>query len=166
MLLKSLALLTKTLRCRLKKECKAFSYEWMLTNPDEYQAAFNSDSGMEKQNLIGLVNQAIDSNLGAVSGLWGKAGIGRVSGEGLATKALIDQIKNSLTLEARQKLKGQGQISDAETAMLANSVSKLIPGMPQEALKKELGEIKNILEGKFRYDESGYQKQPLSSFIQ
>jgi len=127
------------------------SYEWMLNNPDKFGSAFDTGSGAEKQNLIGLVDTAIGSNLGAVSGPLAAFGISTKWGEGLNTKALIDQIKGSLTLEAREKLKGQGQISDAETQMLANSVSKLQYGMTEAALKKELGEIKNVLEGKYRY---------------
>lgn len=127
------------------------SYEWMLNNPDKFGSAFESGNVAEKQNLIGLVNQALTTNLGPVSGIGGAFGITTKFGEGLNTKALIDQIKGSLTLEAREKLKGQGQISDDETQMLANSVSKLQYGMTEAALKKELREIKNVLEGKYRY---------------
>ena len=127
------------------------SYEWMLNNPDKFGSAFESGNVAEKQNLIGLVDQALTTNLGPVSGIGGAFGITTKFGEGLNTKALIDQIKGSLTLEAREKLKGQGQISDAETQMLANSVSKLQYGMTEDALKRELGEIKNVLEGKYRY---------------
>ena len=127
------------------------SYEWMLNNPDKFGSAFESGNVAEKQNLIGLVDQALTTNLGPLTGPLGAFGITTKFGEGLNTKALIDQIKGSLTLEAREKLKGQGQISDAETQMLANSVSKLQYGMTEAALKKELGEIKNILEGKYRY---------------
>lgn len=128
------------------------SYEWMLNNPDKFGSAFDSGNVAEKQNLIGLVDQALTTNLGPLTGPLGAFGITTKFGEGLNTKALIDQIKGSLTLEAREKLKGQGQISDAETQMLANSVSKLQYGMTEAALKKELREIKNILEGKSRYE--------------
>jgi hypothetical protein len=129
-------------------------YEWMINNRDKYDQSFVNQGQVnaQKQDLLSLVNQAKNSDLGVLSGAWGKSGIGTLWGSGLETKALIDQIKNKLTVEAREKLRGQGQISDKETEMLANSVSKLQPGMTQEGLKAELLEIENILNGKYRYD--------------
>ena len=128
------------------------SYEWMLNNPDEYKAAFDSKTGAEKQNLISLVDTALSTDLGSISGLWGRSGLGRISGEGLETQALIDQIQAGLNVDAREKLRGQGTITEGEQTMLANSVAKLRYGMSEAALKKELREIKNILEGKSRYE--------------
>lgn len=127
------------------------SYEWMLNNPDKFESAFESGNVAEKQNLIGLVDTALSTDLGSISGLWGRSGLGRISGKGLETQALIDQIQAGLNVDAREKLRGQGTITEGEQTMLANSVAKLRYGMSEAALKKELREIKNVLEGKYRY---------------
>jgi hypothetical protein len=152
-------------------------YEWMVNNPDKYSQSFqlNQTNSAEKQDLIGLVDKALQTELGAYAGLGGRTGLTTYAGQGLVTKALIDQIKNKLTVEARAKLKGSGQISDKETEMLANSVSKLQPGMPLEALKKELQEIKNVLEGSNRYSDpndmvtqlrsSGFSDQEIQEYL-
>jgi len=142
-------------------------YEWMVNNRDKYDQSFVNQGQVDaqKQDLLSLVKNAASGDLGVISGAWGRSGLGTLWGEGLETKNLVDQIKNKLTVEAREKLRGQGQISDKETEMLANSVAKLQPGMTEAGLKKELQEIQNILEGKYRYADAGSQLPPLQSFI-
>jgi len=148
-------------------------FDYVVKNMDFFKEAypdmFGGDQTMaataEKQDLISLVDKALKTELGPMTGAWGASGLLTKWGEGLETKALIDQIKNKLTVDAREKLKGQGQISDSETAMLANSVSKLQQGMTAAGLKSELEEIRNILSGQYRYaeEQSGNsQNDPLS----
>jgi len=59
----------------------------------------------------------------------------------------IDQIKGLLTLESRQKLKGQGTISDGEQKILAASATVLNnPLISDELARKELRKIRNVFE--------------------
>jgi hypothetical protein len=139
-------------------------YRYLMSNYDTYKELLGGDGGAEKQDLLNLVDQALTTDLGAMSGVWGATGLGTKFGSGLETKALIDQIKNKLTVEARNKLKGQGQISDAETLMLERSLSKLQPGMEEAALKRELTEIRNVLTGQNRY--VGQERPSLQSLIE
>jgi len=139
-------------------------YRYLMSNYDTYKELLGGDGGAEKQDLLNLVDQALTTDLGAMSGVWGATGLGTKFGSGLETKALIDQIKNKLTVEARNKLKGQGQISDAETLMLERSLSKLQPGMEEAALKRELTGIRNVLTGQNRY--VGQERPSLQSLIE
>jgi bacterioferritin (cytochrome b1) len=59
----------------------------------------------------------------------------------------INQIKGLLTLESRQKLKGQGTISDGEQKILAESATVLNnPLISDERARKELRKIRNVFE--------------------
>ncbi len=75
------------------------------------------------------------------------------------TRKMVEQLKNKLSLTERQKLKGQGQISNYEAQMLANSVTALDPGMSKEGFIAELQKIKDILSHKLQVptvDNTGY----------
>jgi hypothetical protein len=59
----------------------------------------------------------------------------------------INQIKGLLTLESRQKLKGQGTISDGEQKILAESATVLNnPLISDERARRELRKIRNVFE--------------------
>jgi hypothetical protein len=51
---------------------------------------------------------------------------------------------NSLSLENRQKLKGQGAVSDFEGKMLAKAASSLTPALSDKDAVKELQKIRGI----------------------
>ena len=59
-------------------------------------------------------------------------------------KAQLAQVINSLSLENRQKLKGQGAVSDFEGRMLAKASSSLTPSLSDADAKKELHKIRGI----------------------
>lgn len=61
------------------------------------------------------------------------------------TARQIQQIKDQLSLASVGKLKGQGQVSDAERLMLANASTALDVGMTEKAFREELGKVKKIL---------------------
>ena len=64
---------------------------------------------------------------------------------GYTFKAKVDNLKSKLTLDARAKLKGQGQISDKESTMLENAVTMLDMGLSKEAFLAELRRIQSAL---------------------
>lgn len=59
-------------------------------------------------------------------------------------KAQLNQVINSLSLENRSKLKGQGAVSDFEGRMLAKASSSLTPSLSDEDAKRELHKIRGI----------------------
>jgi hypothetical protein len=61
----------------------------------------------------------------------------------------VNNLKNRLSLEERSKMKGQGQISDFEGKMLAQSVSILSTNLRKEDFEKELDRIRDVLNGKY-----------------
>ena len=69
--------------------------------------------------------------------------------------AQINRLNSLLSVEARQKLQGQGQITEGEQAMLSSSLSALVRmrdgmsfggGISDELVAKELGRIYRIME--------------------
>ena len=67
--------------------------------------------------------------------------------EAIDAIADLDQIRGLLSLESRQKLKGQGTITDSEAKTLAQSATVLNNSLiSDEAARKELRRIKRIFE--------------------
>ena len=67
--------------------------------------------------------------------------------ESIDAIADINQIKGLITLESRQKLKGQGTITDSEQKILAQSATILDnPMISDEKARKELRKIKRVFE--------------------
>ena len=61
--------------------------------------------------------------------------------------AAVDQVRGLITLESRQKLKGQGTITDTEQKTLEQSASILSnPLISDEAARRELRRVKRIFE--------------------
>jgi|GEM_PF-5962566 len=100
----------------------------------------------EKQQLISNINDVLSRNTKPITGALRLGSI--IPGSaGVTTKAKVEQIKSMLSLDARQKLKGQGQISDKETQMLADSVAALKYNMSDEDFRAELQKIRTVLDG-------------------
>ena len=92
--------------------------------------------------------------------------VGINSGESFV-RATIEQLQGILAVEARGKLKGQGQISDSETAMLEKSLTILKSrGISEEQAKREIARIYHVMEKGMRQKEQitsgnqGGQSQP------
>lgn len=99
----------------------------------------------DKEETLSLVDEILGRDTGAVTGVPNV--FKYLTGENQTTKNKIDQLKAKLSLDARQKLKGSGQISDYESKMLADSVSALRYNMSNADFKKELEKIRGILSG-------------------
>jgi hypothetical protein len=99
----------------------------------------------EKQKLITLIDDISTSpNLGYATGLGGK--IPKLPGDPtLLTIGQMNQLKALLSLENRQKLKGQGAISDREMGILERASSLLDQNLSQEQTKQVLSQLKNEL---------------------
>lgn len=104
------------------------------------------DTKQAKSEAVELAGELLNRDTGAVTGLPNP--LKYLTGENQYTKALIDQLKAKLSVEARSKMKGTGQISDYESQLLAKSVSALNYGMSNEDFKTELGRIMDVLDNK------------------
>lgn len=106
------------------------SYEWMLTNPDEYKAAFNSSDGQSANKVRGIIEQLSGANTKGITGLMRLS----LSDDARSAAGLVKQLSSELQIEEAKRMKGQGAMSDAERAILANSISAMNPdknGLPQ-----------------------------------
>ena len=70
-------------------------------------------------------------------------------GEEAKSNAIINKVLAQLKLSEREKLKGQGQISDSEQKILADSVSVLLSrGIPDEFVQMEIRNLLNFFVGR------------------
>ena len=82
------------------------------------------------------------------SRFWGGAAAGNIPGTDSYNFANdFNAIKSQLSLEAVKFLKGQGQVSDAERALLAQAATKLNLSQSEDEFKKTLQGIIDKLEG-------------------
>jgi hypothetical protein len=80
----------------------------------------------------------------------------------------VEQLKNMLMLANRSLLKGQGQVSNFETEMLAKASANLDKGMSDEAFREELARIQRLLNRqtvKFRMLKEGYTKEQVLKYV-
>jgi hypothetical protein len=129
-------------------------YEWILNNKDEYDKfGAGSEKERAKQDVVSLIDNFGKLNLSPLENQIGaRTGISTFMGEGQEVLGQLELIRNKLLVEKRGDLKGQGQVSDRETDMLADSIMAWKPGMSVETLKSELQQLKNILSGATRYE--------------
>lgn len=117
----------------------------------------------EKLELIGAKEAAISEATNAIGRIDGlllgdrfASGFGKLvsstpeilrSQEAIDVIAELDQIRGLVSLESRQKLKGQGTISDSESKTLEKSATVLSsPLISDDLAKKELKKIKGVFE--------------------
>lgn len=98
-----------------------------------------------KKTALDTVDQLLERDFGAITGL--KNPIKSLTGENAYTQNLFKQIKSLLSLENVKFLKGQGAVSDAERALLANSATSLDTNLKNEDFYGELLKIKGALTG-------------------
>ncbi len=100
----------------------------------------------EMDNKISLVNSLLENNnYEKITGIQSP-----LTAAGLTNRTLIkqyEQLVASLKVDAREKLKGQGQVSNYETKMLADAATMLDRLLPNESFKTELEKIKSAFIG-------------------
>lgn len=108
--------------------------------------------------------QEIQRNIDLVDSLLNSTSLNRITGNiqgrlpwvALGSDAQLalnqyEQIRNLLSLDSREKLKGTGAISDFESKMLAASASALGRNLSDADFKAELQKIRDIFDGKYKY---------------
>jgi len=90
-----------------------------------------------------LADPALDSITGPVEGRRDTF----LQGKNVDALRRLQQLVNSLSIEERSKLKGQGQISDFEGRMLASAVSAIDRSAGPEIVRKHLKAIADAFQG-------------------
>lgn len=102
-----------------------------------------TESKTDALSNLALVKDIIDLKPGSITGV----GQNPLNFLGISNQEAINkfnQLKSSLSLENRQKLKGQGSVSDFEGKMLDRASSALGRNLPNDALTRELNRIKGV----------------------
>ena len=98
----------------------------------------------EVKDTVGNIDTILNKNLKFVTGI--ASPLSLVPGtDAFDTRRQIQQVKDQLSLASVGKLKGQGQVSDAERKLLANASTALDLGMSEKAFRAELAKVKKIL---------------------
>lgn len=136
-------------------------FTWKLQNAKEYGEAFpnmvGNSEAMQKANEVMDTSNLIDRVLG--SNTDNLTGVLRAQGgwnpwanlDAKGTSSLINQVSNQLQLAAAGKLKGQGQITENERAILRDAVLALNPdgnggyALSDDELRRRLKEAQAIL---------------------
>ena len=101
--------------------------------------------GQEAASSINLINTMLSNpKLGRISGAGGQF-LGGIAGKGAILKNQFNQLKGILSLENRQKLKGQGAVSDFEGRTLDRAASALGRNLPDAEFMKQLKQIKGAI---------------------
>lgn len=101
----------------------------------------------ELYDIFNLANEVLakPSDIASATGIPGPRAF--IPGSSVQyTKNQINQLKNYLSLENRQKLKGQGAISDYESRMLASASSALGFNLSNEDMTKEITKIRDVMQ--------------------
>lgn len=145
------------------KPVTAKDFEFFVKNPKGIEA-FQKMGGVadngDKSRINASIDELLSRNIGEVTGYGQYNPLNAAPGSAAQyTRAQLDQLKGLLSLDAREKLKGQGTITDAEMAMLDRSVAALNSNLSEQDMRTELQKIKSILN-------KGTQGTPASSRYQ
>lgn len=152
-------------------KAKTFTPQFMSTGVPTNQAEYeflvknkkNMDSlyGAADNKSSGKVNSIADKLLGMnTRGITGRMRLG-FSDESRNAKGLLNQLSSELQLEEAKRLKGQGSMSDAERAILANAVASFNfdkegnPQVSDERFQEILQELKTGMVGNTNNDPLG-----------
>jgi len=129
--------------------------EKLKTQLADQQKKLDAAGRKEEAGAVAAVNDAVTA-IDAIDGLLAdenyKSIYGGVQGRlptitqgSLDAEAKRDQVVGLLSLESRQKLKGQGTITDQEAATLERSATTLAnPNISDEAARKEINRVRKI----------------------
>ena len=125
-------------------------YEFFVKNKDAMSGLYGSN-GMSDSNkkAANIIDQLLNT---ATQGITGKMRFG-FTDESRAAEGLLKQISSELQIEEAKRLKGQGAMSDAERAILANSIAAFNldsngrPNVSDERFKQILSELKSGFSG-------------------
>jgi len=124
-------------------------YDSLIKTEQDYQKQFGeteikAEATQEKQRTVGLIDEILERDTKPVTGAL-RLGGSIPGSPAVATKAKVDQLKALLSVDAREKMKGTGQISDYESKLLQQSVAALKPSMSDEDFRAELDKIRGVL---------------------
>lgn len=123
----------------------AADFIYKTQNPAGFETKIGADASKNTGNVLQVVNNVLNGNIGAITG-WLKTGW--IPGSsGAQTKNDFENLKAMLSLEGRQQLKGSGAISDFEAGILEKAAAMgLGTNLSEDQFRAKLGQLKQELE--------------------
>lgn len=144
--LKKAAALEQIKSGKMKLNMKTGELESAVSDEEKAAAETKLSAEQTKNTIKSLAEELLNTDTNPITGQFTIAkSLGLPYARDL--QATLDQLISLLSLENRQKLKGQGAISDREMGMLEKSVAGIQPGISDTKLKKELQTIVKNLGG-------------------
>ena len=118
------------------------------------------DAENKKSTITELINN--DSYIDSLTGYAGRFPV-NVTDEGVEAEKILDNIKNSMTIENLSVM--SGPLTDKDIQVIASASSRLGTGMSEAALKKELARIDDAYDRVIRnyskeLSRKGYKEKP------
>ena len=120
---------------------------------------------MDAQNKQGTINELLGNEeyIDSLTGYQGR--LPAVTDAGIEAEGILDNIKNSMTIENLSVM--SGPLTDKDIQVIASASSRLNAGMSGKALKKELKRINSAYDRVIRNYNSeakrkGYESQPVA----
>jgi len=121
-------------------------YLYKLKNPDDVTKAFK-DTGQSPaaKKALELVDKLSQRDFGAITGIPNP--LKSLTGENQDTMSIYNQLKATLQLDNIKMLKGTGQISDKEEAILEKASTRLNQTLSNQSFQTVLDELRTELGG-------------------
>jgi hypothetical protein len=124
-------------------------YEFFIKNKDAVQGLYGGGATKSNQKVDGIIDELLNYN---TQGITGKMRFG-FSDESRTAAGLLKQMSSELQLEEAKRMKGQGQMTEAERAILANSIAAFnldengLPNVSDERFREILQGLKTGFSG-------------------
>jgi hypothetical protein len=124
---------------------KTGTEELSVTDQIKLQEVSTAKDSAKAQALEGysLANELEKAEIGGITGIWQPNAI-QPGTDAAYAKNKFDQLVGILKIENRQKLKGQGTITDFEFKILAEAASAIGRNLSEKQFRKELAKIKGV----------------------
>jgi hypothetical protein len=128
-------------------------YRYYIENKDQIDKMLGGGVDTGKQQITNVIDQLLTGDLATISGIGGfrKPAFGESAA---MTSNTAKQLIGLLSLENRQKLKGQGAITDREMAMLDRAASRLgidpetgTSNLSEQQIRQELEQLRSEMSG-------------------
>lgn len=119
----------------------------MAKNPQVQKPQISPEVQKANDEVVSLANEILSMDTKSITGNMRLGLLNPFDSNAKTANAKLDQLKGKLALAMREKLRGQGTITDKETDMIEKAVAALDPRQSDEAFRAELDRIIQTFSG-------------------